>query len=141
MYCLSKLYLTGVYGSEKVIASKIVHSIEQRLFASKEHKNHCLLLIKHNKRNKVVKRLASRENTKNFGTVILYVLPCVVIYNQLLYNLNPNLNITILVMNRSEKIVSGNINQGCSNIFGYSAGKQCSCITLTFRCVGQLLEK
>ena len=37
-------------------------------------------------------------------------------------------------MNRFEKIVSGNFNQGCSNIFGYSAGKQCSCITLTSVC-------
>ena len=37
-------------------------------------------------------------------------------------------------MNRFEKIVSGNFNQACPNIFGYSAGKQCSCITLTSVC-------
>ena len=141
MYCLSELYLTVVYGSEKVLASKIVHSIEQRLFASKEHKNHYLLLKEHKKRNRLEKNFVSREHTKKrnqkrtFGTtVILYILLFVVIFNQPFFNLNPNSNITILVMNRFEKIVSGNFNQACPNIFGYSAGKQCSCITLTSVC-------
>ena len=141
VYCLSELYLTVVYGSEKVLASKIVHSIEQRLFASKEHKNHYLLLKEHKKRNRLEKNFVSREHTKKrnqkrtFGTtVILYILLFVVIFNQPFFNLNPNSNITILVMNRFEKIVSGNFNQACPNIFGYSAGKQCSCITLTSVC-------
>ena len=141
MYCLSELYLTVVYGSEKVLASKIVHSIEQRLFASKEHKNHYLLLKEHKKRNRLEKNFVSREHTKKrnqkrtFGTtVILYILLFVVIFNQPFFILNPNSNITILVMNRFEKIVSGNFNQACPNIFGYSAGKQCSCITLTSVC-------
>ena len=111
---------------------------KKQLYVSKEHKKRNTLDRYRNtldrKQNTFEKALASREHLKKRNQktffVLLYVLLFVVIFNQNFFDLNPN----ITIMNRFEKIVSGNFNQGCSNIFGYSAGKQCSCITLTSVC-------